>query len=102
MLCVYLCICMFVHICRPKCMYVNVYCGCVYMCIYLYIFVTLSVYLYMYNGVYVPIPIVKYTIFLMCMHLACMYSYSEKKYILYYFWDINLFPSFNLYTVHII
>ena len=75
----------------PKCAYVNVYCGCIYMCIYLYIFVTLSVYLYMYNGRYLCIPNIKYTIFLMCMHLACMYSY-KKKYIVYPFWDINDFP----------
>ena len=43
MLCVCLWICMFVHICGPKCTYVNVV-----------------------------------DIFIMCMHLACMYSYLDK------------------------
>ena len=42
----------------------------------------------MYNGRYLSISIVKYTIYLMCMHLACMYSHF-KKFIVYPFWDIN-------------
>ena len=33
----------------------------------------------MYNGRCLSILIDKYTIFLMCMHIACMYSYLERK-----------------------
>ena len=43
----------------------------------------------MYNGRCLSILIDNNTIFLMCMHLACMYSYLEKKYIVYLFWDIK-------------
>ena len=55
------------------------------MCIYLYIFLALPVYLYMYNGGYLYIPNVKYTIFLMCIHLACVYSYLEKIHCISFF-----------------
>ena len=82
---IYLCVCWCVYACVCVCTYVslnvciNVYCGCVYMCIYLYSFVFLSIYLYMYNGKCLSILIDNYTIFLMCMYLACMYSYLEKN-----------------------
>ena len=56
------------------------------MCLYLYFFVSLSIYLYMYNGRCLSILIDQFTIFLMCMHIACMYSYLEKNalYIIFY------------------
>ena len=43
----------------------------------------------MYNGRYVCIPNIKYTIFLMCIHLTCMYSYLEKNTLYILCWDIN-------------
>ena len=64
----------------------------VYTYAYTYTSLTLSVYLYMYNGRYLCIPNIKYTIFLMCMHLACMYSYFEKIHCISFFGTLIDFP----------
>ena len=85
--CVCLCMCMFVHICKPKCMYQCV----LWMCVHEYILILLCIFINisMYNGRCLSILIDNYTIFLMCMHLACMYSYLEKNTLFYPFWDIK-------------
>ena len=94
-MCVYVCVCVCwcVYACACLCLTVciNVYCGCVYMCIYLYFFVSFSIYLYIYNGRCLSILIDKYTIFLMCMHLAFMYSYLEKNTLYIPFGTLNDF-----------
>ena len=61
------------------------------MCLYLYFFISLSIFLYMYNGRCLSILIDKYTIFLMCMHLACMYSYLEKNTLYIHYGTLNDF-----------
>ena len=45
----------------------------------------------MYNGKCLSILIDNYTIFLMCMYLACMYSYLEKNTLYIPFGTLNDF-----------
>ena len=61
-------------------MYVSMCIVDVCTCVYTYTSLYLYQYIYTYNnGRCLSILIDKYTIFLMCMHLACMYSYLEKN-----------------------
>ena len=81
-MCVLVCVCLCTYVSLNVC--INVYCGCVF-------FVSLSIHLYMYNGRCLSILIDKYTIFFMCMHRACMYSYLEKNTLYIHFGTLNYF-----------